>query len=159
GVKGHRRDALADGKTLHVGPDLDNLSTEFVPHHLARSDEGASGVRVQVAAADTTGFNTDDNVVSSWLRIGDSLHPYGTNAFEDCSLHRQLLSRTPGISHHRQVLGLHLWQDQATAWAGMCAGGWQRVAAAWTVRGQSYPTMGAELPVWFDLAAAIAALL
>ena len=34
----------------------------------------------------------------------------------------------------------------------------QRVAAAWAVRGQPYPTMGAELPVRFELAAALAAL-
>ena len=34
----------------------------------------------------------------------------------------------------------------------------QRVAAAGAVRRQPYPAMGAELPVRFDLAAAIAAL-
>jgi len=44
-------------------------------------------------------------------------------------------------------------------WAGMCTGGWQWVAAAWTVRGQPYPAVSTELPVRFDLAAAIAALL
>ena len=36
---------------------------------------------------------------------------------------------------------------------------WQRVAAAWAVRGQPYPAVGAELPVAFDLPAAITALL
>ena len=36
---------------------------------------------------------------------------------------------------------------------------WQRVAAAWAVRGQPYPAVGAELPVRFNLAAAIAAFL
>jgi hypothetical protein len=36
---------------------------------------------------------------------------------------------------------------------------WQRVAAAWAVRGQPCAAVGAELPVRFDLAAAIAALL
>jgi hypothetical protein len=36
---------------------------------------------------------------------------------------------------------------------------WQRVAAAWAVRGQPYPAVGAELPVRCDLAAAITALL
>ena len=41
----------------------------------------------------------------------------------------------------------------------MRTGRGQRVAAAWAVRGQPYPAMGAELPVRFDLAAAIAALL
>ena len=35
----------------------------------------------------------------------------------------------------------------------------QRVAAAWAVRGQPYPAVGAELPVCCDLAAAITALL
>jgi hypothetical protein len=35
----------------------------------------------------------------------------------------------------------------------------QRVAATWAVRGQPYPTVGAELPVSFDLTAAITALL
>jgi hypothetical protein len=35
----------------------------------------------------------------------------------------------------------------------------QLVAAAWAVRGQPYPAVGAELPVAFDLAAAITALL
>jgi hypothetical protein len=35
----------------------------------------------------------------------------------------------------------------------------QRVAAAWAVRGQPYPAVGAELPVRGDLVAAIAALL
>jgi len=35
----------------------------------------------------------------------------------------------------------------------------QRVAAAWAVRGQPYPAVGAELPVSFDLTAAITALL
>src|SRR5712691_5574393 len=109
GVERHCRNALADDKTLHVGPYLDDLSTEFVPHHLARFDEGAGGVRVQVAAADATGFDANDNVVSSWLRIGDGLHPYGTNVFEDGSLHRQILSRTPGIAPHVQVSGLDLW--------------------------------------------------
>jgi hypothetical protein len=34
----------------------------------------------------------------------------------------------------------------------------QRVATAGAVRGQPYPAMGAELPVRFDLATAIAAL-
>jgi hypothetical protein len=41
----------------------------------------------------------------------------------------------------------------------MRTGRWQRVAAAWAVRGQPYPAVGAELPVRFDLAAAIEALL
>ncbi len=36
---------------------------------------------------------------------------------------------------------------------------WQRVAAAWAVRGQPYPAVGAELPMSFDLTAAITALL
>ena len=40
----------------------------------------------------------------------------------------------------------------------MRTGRGQRVAAAWAVRGQPYPTMGAELPVRFELAAALAAL-
>jgi hypothetical protein len=40
----------------------------------------------------------------------------------------------------------------------MRTGRGQGVAAAWAVRGQPYPAMGAELPVCFDLAAAIAAL-
>ena len=35
----------------------------------------------------------------------------------------------------------------------------QRVAAAWAMRGQPYPAVGAELPVAFDLTAAITALL
>ena len=35
----------------------------------------------------------------------------------------------------------------------------QRVAAAWAVRGQPCPAVGAELPMRCDLAAAIAALL
>ena len=41
----------------------------------------------------------------------------------------------------------------------MRTGRWQWVAAAWAVRGQPYPAVGAELPVRFDLAAAIEALL
>ena len=41
----------------------------------------------------------------------------------------------------------------------MRTGRWQRVAAAWAVRGQPCPAVGAELPVRFDLAAAIEALL
>ena len=41
----------------------------------------------------------------------------------------------------------------------MCTGRWQRVITAWTVRGQPYPAVGAELPVRFNLAAAIAAFL
>jgi hypothetical protein len=41
----------------------------------------------------------------------------------------------------------------------MRTGRWQRVAAAWAVRGQPYPAVGTELPVRFKLAAAIAALL
>ena len=41
----------------------------------------------------------------------------------------------------------------------MRTGRWQRVAAAWAVRGQPYPAVGAELPVAFDLTAAITALL
>jgi hypothetical protein len=41
----------------------------------------------------------------------------------------------------------------------MRTGRGQRAAAAWTVRGQPYPAVGAELPVRFDLAAAIEALL
>jgi hypothetical protein len=35
----------------------------------------------------------------------------------------------------------------------------QRIAAAWAVRGQPCPAMGAELPVRIDLAAAITALM
>jgi hypothetical protein len=41
----------------------------------------------------------------------------------------------------------------------MRTGRGQRVAAAWAVRGQPYPAVGAELPMRCDLAAAIAALL
>src|SRR4051794_12833012 len=40
----------------------------------------------------------------------------------------------------------------------MRTGRGQRVAAAWAVRGQPCPAVGAELPVRGDLAAAIAAL-
>ena len=36
---------------------------------------------------------------------------------------------------------------------------WQRVAAAWAVRSQPYPAVGAELPVRFELSAAIETLL
>ena len=39
----------------------------------------------------------------------------------------------------------------------MRTGRGQWVAAAWAVCGQPYPAMGAELPVRFDLATAIAA--
>ena len=41
----------------------------------------------------------------------------------------------------------------------MRTGRGQRVAAAWAVRGQPYPAVGAELPVAFDLTAAITPLL
>ena len=41
----------------------------------------------------------------------------------------------------------------------MRTGRGQRVAAAWAVRGQPCSAVGAELPVRFDLAAAIEALL
>jgi hypothetical protein len=41
----------------------------------------------------------------------------------------------------------------------MRTGRWQRVVTAWAVRGQPYPAVGAELPVRFNLAAAIEALL
>ena len=41
----------------------------------------------------------------------------------------------------------------------MRTGRGQRVAAAWAVRGQPCPAVGAELPIRCDLAAAIAALL
>ena len=41
----------------------------------------------------------------------------------------------------------------------MRTGRGQRVAAAWAVRGQPCPAVGAELPVRFDITAAIAALL
>jgi hypothetical protein len=41
----------------------------------------------------------------------------------------------------------------------MRTGRWQRVAATWAVRGQPYPAVGTELPVRFDLAAAIETLL
>ena len=41
----------------------------------------------------------------------------------------------------------------------MRIGRWQRVAAAWAVRGQPCPAVGAELPVRCDLTAAIEALL
>ena len=41
----------------------------------------------------------------------------------------------------------------------MRTGRGQRVAAAWAVCRQPYPTVGAELPVRFDLAAAIETLL
>ena len=41
----------------------------------------------------------------------------------------------------------------------MRTGRWQRVAAAWAVRGQPCPAVGAELPVRCDLTAAIEALL
>jgi hypothetical protein len=38
--------------------------------------------------------------------------------------------------------------------------GWrQRIAAAWAVRRQPYPTVGTDLPVRFDLALALVALL
>jgi hypothetical protein len=41
----------------------------------------------------------------------------------------------------------------------MRAGRWQRVAATWAMRCQPYATVGAELPVRFDLALAIVTLL
>ena len=41
----------------------------------------------------------------------------------------------------------------------MRTGRGQRVAAAWAVRGQSCPTVGTDLPVRFDLALALLALL
>jgi hypothetical protein len=40
----------------------------------------------------------------------------------------------------------------------MRTGRGQRVAAAWTVRGQPYPAIGAALPVRANLAAALVAL-
>jgi len=44
-------------------------------------------------------------------------------------------------------------------WAGMRTSRWQGVATAWALRSQPYPAVRAELPVRFDLTAAIAALL
>ena len=41
----------------------------------------------------------------------------------------------------------------------MRTGRWQRIAAAWAVRSQPYPAVGAELPVRSDLAVAIETLL
>ena len=41
----------------------------------------------------------------------------------------------------------------------MRTGRWQWVITAWAVRGQAYPAVGAELPVRFNVAAAIAAFL
>jgi hypothetical protein len=41
----------------------------------------------------------------------------------------------------------------------MRTGRWQGVIPAWAVRGQPYPAVGAELPVRFNVAAAIAAFL
>lgn len=88
GVEGHSCDTLTDNKTLHVGPDRYDLTTELVPHHLARLDESAAGIRMQVAPTDATGFDAYHDVVNSRLRIGDGLYTYGTDAFEDRSLHR-----------------------------------------------------------------------
>src|SRR5262245_1770001 len=76
--------------------DLDNLPTELVPHHLPRLDKGTGGVGMQVTPTDATGFDTDHNIVRRRLRIGESLHTNGTNAFKDRSLHGQLLFKTPG---------------------------------------------------------------
>jgi hypothetical protein len=41
----------------------------------------------------------------------------------------------------------------------MGTGRWQGVITAWAVRGQAYPAVGAELPMRFNVAAAIAAFL
>jgi hypothetical protein len=41
----------------------------------------------------------------------------------------------------------------------MGTGRWQGVITAWAVRGQAYAAVGAELPMRFNFAAAIAAFL
>ena len=41
----------------------------------------------------------------------------------------------------------------------MCTGWWQWIITAWAVCSQTYPAVGTELPVRFNLAAAIAAFL
>src|SRR5262249_11375024 len=89
-------DTLAHGHVLDMSSNLDNLPTELVPHHLPRLDKGTSGVGMQVTPTDATGFDTDNNIVRRRLRIGESLHTNGTNTFKDCSLHGQLLFKTPG---------------------------------------------------------------
>lgn len=65
----------------------------------------------------------------------------------------------PGHSQQTHVSALALRQRQTTTWAGVRACRWQGVATAWAVRSQPYPAVRTELPVRFDLAAAIAALL
>src|SRR5262249_44359164 len=96
GVEGHGRNTLPHGHVLNMRPDLDNLPTELVPHHLPRFDKGTGGVGMQVTPTDATGFDTDNNIVRRRLRIGESLHTNGANAFKDCSLPGQLLCKTPG---------------------------------------------------------------
>jgi hypothetical protein len=44
-------------------------------------------------------------------------------------------------------------------WADLRADGWERIAAAGAVRRQSFSAVGADLPVRFDLALALLALL
>ena len=63
---------------------------------------------------------------------------------------------TPGTRAH--VSGLDGWEGHATSGAGMRPERGQRVAAAWAVRGEPYPAVGAALPVARDLTAALTAL-
>ncbi|HEY5865095.1 MAG TPA: hypothetical protein VI542_06015 [Candidatus Tectomicrobia bacterium] len=63
---------------------------------------------------------------------------------------------TPG--HRDHLSGLDVGYGHATPGAGLRTKRRQRVAAAWAVRSQSYPAVGAALPVAGDLTAALAAL-
>ena len=57
------------------------------------------------------------------------------------------------------VLRPDLRECQSALWTGRRAGRRERVAAAWAVRYQSAPAVGADLPMRFDLALALVALL
>ena len=52
-----------------------------------------------------------------------------------------------------------LGDRQSTTRTGMSPSGWQRVATAWALRGQAYPTVGAKLPMEFGCLLAFSTLL
>src|SRR5689334_21050106 len=121
-----------EGDTVAFLPGLDvssyfgDLAGGFVAHHQGRNAASGGAIEaVDVAAADSTGFDADEDVVGSDLGLGEVGHFEFHVLFEEESLHSripflpQVKSTAEGCKSRTAVLSSSYFQSVAV-WRQVC---------------------------------------
>ncbi len=89
----------ADDDPFHLAPRCNDLARELVPEHLARLDQRAVEIDVQVRAADPAGLDVEHDVAFAEVGYRRLLELDPANALEDPDAHVASLVEPTSDAH------------------------------------------------------------